>query len=223
MRPLLGFSRPPPPPIPIEISNTDSRTISDIASSFSAANVNIGAAATGRMIVVGIQASQSTGESGVDSCTIGGVTATKFLTAVLPGFNFQYIDIWYAIVPTGTTATIAFTTIDSTIDPEIGVYRVLNASTTLFATGTGSEISSAPGLSANTNTESGGGVIAFAYSSGGSHTHDWTGTTKDFEILNFSGSHHEATTTESPRSISVTDAVDDFWDALIAVISLQAA
>ena len=223
MRPLLGFSRPPPPAIPIEISNTDSRTVSDFASSFSANNVNIGAAAANRMIIVGIQTGQSTELSGVDSCTIGGVTATKLLSAVLPGFSFQFIDIWYAIVPTGTTATIAFTTIDTAIDPEIGVYRVLNASTTLFDSTAVFELSSAPGLAANTNTEASGGVIAFAYSSGGSHTHDWTGTTKDFEILNFSGSHHEATTTESPRSISVTDAVDDFWDALVAVVSLQAA
>lgn len=219
MRPLLGFSRPPPPPEPFSITYTDNQALIASASSHTFSNVSIGDASPVRMIVAGINSVQDPGLT--TSCTIGGITATRFID--VEGATDTDIEIWYAMVPTGTTADIQINSSNSSINPEVAVYRVISASTTLFDSIANTEIAQPPPMSLDVNTEAGGGVIAFANSFLGNHTHEWAGATKDFNINNFSGASHEATTTETPRSISVNDAVDNSWAVIGAAISLQAA
>jgi len=69
-------------------------------------SVNIGTASSGRIVVVGVgnDSSDFTPNAAVKSVTIGGISATLAATTTGNGAG-----IWYANVPTGTTANIVLT------------------------------------------------------------------------------------------------------------------
>ena len=69
-------------------------------------NVAIGSAASDRIVVVGVGNSNTT-FSPVTSVTIGGVSASSV------GNHSAFASIWWALVPTGTTATIVVSSSDT--------------------------------------------------------------------------------------------------------------
>jgi hypothetical protein len=95
---------------PTSIVRTSSARYGGTSTNMTVTGVSIGTAASNRYVVVAIAKRyyQQT------SCTIGGVTATEAVTC--PGG----IGIWYALVPTGTTADINFTTTNNS-----GAYAAL--------------------------------------------------------------------------------------------------
>jgi hypothetical protein len=69
-------------------------------------NVNIGTPSAGRVVVVGV-ADNAASYDGITGVTIGGVAATEAVFSDTATTN--YASLWYASVPTGTTATIVVT------------------------------------------------------------------------------------------------------------------
>jgi hypothetical protein len=111
--------------------------------SFAAAS--IGAASSDRIVVAGISW-QGTASTNMDitAVTIGGVTATQ---VAYNRSSARAHGIWYAAVPTGTTAVVSVTYVNGWVDS-----LVLNVGTI-----TGSATTSAPG---------GTGITAGAYPAG---------------------------------------------------------
>lgn len=95
---------------PTSIVRTSSARYSGTSTDMTVSGVNIGTAAADRYVVVAIAKRYYL----QTSCTIGGVAATE---AVACGGG---ISIWYALVPTGTTADINFTSINNS-----GAYAAL--------------------------------------------------------------------------------------------------
>lgn len=90
----------------VDIAYTDGASSSSNTFTYTFSNIGIGAAATGRIVAVcaAINATSAT-TYGISSITIGGVAATM---AVRSSGN-KNAAIAYAVVPTGTTATIVVT------------------------------------------------------------------------------------------------------------------
>jgi hypothetical protein len=85
---------------------TDSRiNTSTVASSVTHSNVNIGVAAATRIVAVAAAVAGSSAPRLIQSLTIGGISATKAVSAHDSGTAGTH-EIWYAVVPTGTTADI---------------------------------------------------------------------------------------------------------------------
>ncbi len=163
---------------PAEITLTDTyRLASGMSSPHTISAANIGAADSTRIVAVNLtfQTTQA-----VSSITIGGVTAT--ITTAASASN--RILIAWAAVPTGTTADIVINWSSTAgTQPMAAVYRIINASTTAFAT---SVVNS--GESTTINTEVSGALIAGVMkdiSSTGNQNRDWEGATEaHFDNLN---------------------------------------
>lgn len=77
---------------------------------WSAKNFIIGTANNFRLVVVGINSRLGTTAATLNSVTIGGVAATKINEALnTTGSALTIQSIWYAVVPTGNTATVSAT------------------------------------------------------------------------------------------------------------------
>lgn len=88
------------------------------------ASVPIGVANVNRVVAVGI-AGDTTGASQVISgVTIGGVTAVQAANAVATN-GISFSDIWYAPVPTGTTASVVVTYTIATSASVVEAYRII--------------------------------------------------------------------------------------------------
>lgn len=85
-------------------SYTGGGTDTSNANNYSFAGVSIGTAASDRLIAVAVVEGSSAGTDPT-SVTVGGNSATK-IASVNDGSNVT-TTLWYAAVPTGTTATIA--------------------------------------------------------------------------------------------------------------------
>lgn len=120
------------------------------------AGVAIGAADGTRIVVVTVCHGITSGTT-LSAFTIGGITATQGAVSVFSGGSTA--EIWYAAVPTGTTATIQFT--QSAADSRIvlGVYRVVGTGVS-FSTGNAANGVTNTSISASVTIPAGGGAIA---------------------------------------------------------------
>jgi hypothetical protein len=100
--------------------------VADTSSSvttFTMSSVAIGAASADRRVYAVISFTQ--GSTSISSVTIGGVTAKKVINGSVTSAGPQ--GIYYADVPTGTTATIVVTTAASATNCNCAVYRSTTA------------------------------------------------------------------------------------------------
>ncbi|CDX26666.1 hypothetical protein MPL3356_60488 [Mesorhizobium plurifarium] len=93
------------------------------ATIFTMSSVPIGAANANRTIYAVISFTQ--GSTSISSVTIGGVTAKRVINGTVTSAGPQ--GIYYAEVPTGTTATIVVTTAGSATNCNCAVYRSITA------------------------------------------------------------------------------------------------
>lgn len=177
-----------PPSAQFAFSNTanpsPSTTSSGTKHSFT--SVSIGAADSGRYVVVCANASWNGVIGTFTGITINGVTASQILTAsgVNAGVENARADQWIALVPAGTSVTIdanLSNAIGSNRAVQISVWRVVNPSNgaTPYASNSDSDNgTTTPALTLDVNTVNGGGVIAnvCANAVGGSTT--WTGASE---------------------------------------------
>lgn len=134
-------------------------------------NQAIGTAASNRLVFVGVSDVDLSGIGNNNpTCTIGGVTATQVGYIADSSSSLNHDAFWYwALVPTGTTATIILNYSGSTGDLQnqwvgIAVYNVTGASTTspIATTATNSAGSGHATTSASITIASGNELIAFA-------------------------------------------------------------
>jgi hypothetical protein len=201
------------------------------ASTFTFSSENIGAADPTRLIavVIGMTDSLATTAADPTGVTIAGISATKAVGTTQ--FNGTLVEsantsIWYASVPTGTTATIAVTYGMSHTQCGIGIFRFINLnSSTPFATGGGKTLVNSTGttVSANLNVSSQGIAIGGIISVGGTSapTYAWTGLTKSYDVLvTLSTEHSGALATgllaATPLTVSVTATVASILTAATA-------
>ena len=122
-------------PLSGEFVTSVSTGSTSIGPSYTFSNVNIGAAATTRTVVVGISWNAGAGNRLINSISIGGVAATLIQTSTASA-AWERCALAYAIVPTGTTASVAITWNGTvTYGAVLGVYRfvgVKNVSAGVF-------------------------------------------------------------------------------------------
>lgn len=169
------------------VNDTVSRT------TYSFTGVSIGSAVSNRLVVVAANPNGSSVTS-ISSMTIGGVSATL---AVQTQTDNGVSSIWFAVVPTGTTATIALTCNAAASRCRIAVYRVVDASNTTLPYSTNSSAAaSVLSRSVEVQTITGCVVVAASAVEGGGGTNWSSGVTEN----------NDAATGVSTRNFAVASA-----------------
>jgi hypothetical protein len=159
----------------------------------------IGAPSTNRTVIA-LVGSWSPGQRTVDSVTIGGISATQDENS---GFGDDIFSVWRAIVPTGTTATIAVTSSDNTVEHCIGVWIVPQPVSKVFSTSKSVASAATTDSVTATSTSADGFILAGFYSRSSAYTTTWTNLTERYDTgTNQPGSGGDAHTTGS--SVTVT-------------------
>lgn len=167
------------------------------------ASQNIGAPASDRLVIVAYSSANSNGTGvGLTSVTIGGITAT---TAHSAGTNVNAGLAW-AVVPTGTTASIVLTFAIGQTSCKAAVYRLSGQqSSTAFDTDAPAGGASAA-RAVSIDVPAGGCVIASAGDAATSMT--WTGATEDqdssVETTTGSSASKTSATAITPETITAT-------------------
>jgi hypothetical protein len=123
-------------PVPVTISNTDNSSSPTDTASPSYATQDIGTENGNRKVVVGAYCDDDGSASpDVTALTVGGISATEVVELNQAA---QSTSIWSVVVPTGTTATIAFTSSVTCERTSIGVWAVYYSKFAAgYASGTG--------------------------------------------------------------------------------------
>ncbi len=149
-------------------------------------NHAIGTAAPDRLVVVVAHVSEVTGGAGIGSPTIGGSAATIAVESD-ESSGPTSSAIFYLLVPSGTTATIEFTTADASTHGSVSVYTITGwDSVTPIATGH-DEKTSTTAASAALSTNIGDIVIAGTAAYSNSPTTTWTGGVTENDDSAFGG------------------------------------
>lgn len=147
-------------------------------------SVAIGAADTNRIVAVGVAVRVNADVDSISSMTIGGISATQVAGArsTRADAGLSITDIWYAAVPTGTTANIVINWSASVVRSGIGAYRIITATpaptSVSFGIGTGTNATT------GTITVPGGGAgFAIFGNRNGTGSVAWTNATGDFNLF----------------------------------------
>lgn len=177
---LIGFGVNADPVPTLTYKTVSSSTTN--ASSYSYSSVAIGAADTTRRVVVAAVMALGSGGplTAITSATIGGITATVRIFITSDDALGKGVAFFDALVPTGTTATIAYTVDATAARSSIGVWTITgNADLRLT-----DAVSSPTGVTLNPQLEPDGVLIAACHN-GGNIT--WTNATERFD-MNVEGS-----------------------------------
>jgi hypothetical protein len=171
------------PPSGVARTATDNFSFNN-SGSYTETGADIGSAVADRLVFVGL-CGLNTSNDGIDSMTIGGVAATLASSVVrAAGSAFVFSEIWWAAVPTGTTANIAMVFTGDDVAAQAAVYRVTGADTVapIASQNTGNVASG--NVSAAVTIGNNTAVIAAAYC--GIDTADvaitWTNATEDYDL-----------------------------------------
>jgi hypothetical protein len=189
--------------LPATVSNTDSSfdgASGGDTASFSFTTQSFGAADATRRIIVcpsGRRTGGTNPNGGVASMTIGGVSATEVTSVTNAG---NHMAMWIAAVPSGTTGTVAITWTNTQNKCAIGVFSLLNSTSSAIASAT--SISS-PLSSGSLSIPENGCAVGAGYS-GINTTTTWANLSEDFdandagESWTWTGASKDVTTTENP-------------------------
>lgn len=196
------------------IDDVDSGVTNSTSHSLS---IDIGAVASAaegqRLIAVAIHMLSSNGNPvpAVSAATIGGVTASAGTTASASRATGRYSVVWiWALVPTGTTATVAITLSQSAL-VRFRSFRVVGLlSTTPGHNDEDSDVGNITSLTSHINVERGGVALA-ACSGFGVDTWTVSGVDEDYSVSavwsadgRIVGGHLDATADETARAITIT-------------------
>lgn len=175
----------------VAISHTASFEYTAVDTDHDEAGVAIGTAAADRLVFVLASGPATSTGSDINSMTVGGVAATRVRrdqVAYDGAFlgSFQSLEIWWAAVPTGATATISFTHDADLTNGKFSVYAVTGSSTTApISDHDGATRSDAltNALSVSVDVPANGGAIGLAAGAlfGTSVTAAWTYLTEDLD------------------------------------------
>jgi len=163
----------------------------------------IGTADSNRVVAAAIWSRAGTS---ISSVTIGGVSATQVSGAAAANSTTTLSDIWYASVPTGTTATIAVTYAASTQRSVVYLYRVVTSTPTPNAAGH-DQTTTLTSVATTINVPSGGGAINVGGNRNFATIPTWTNAVQDDSIALSGAQATTAATTTGTGSITVTMTV----------------
>ena len=180
-----------------------------------ASSMSLGTAAADRIIVV---AYQHNDVGPMTSCTIAGFAATNIVENIQDS-DKAYASIWAASVTSGTTGDVVLSGVSPVKCASLAVYAMYGASITPETTTTDGSVSGTS-VSLNTNISTGELAIVSVSHQGSekpTSAASVAGITKDHELLggndflpgaeqegHFVAGSHLATSTETPRTFSVT-------------------
>jgi hypothetical protein len=159
------------------------------ATSHSFAGIGIGPAHSTRIVVLAIQWQPQVAPVGTETgVSIGGVAASQVATSpgLSPGNNIR-CSLYRAAVPTGSTATIAFTTSNTAQNINIAIWRIVNAASAVPSDTATSNAASDGTRTLTIDAPAGGVVIACAGGNSGAFTWSITETYDVNVNLNFTG------------------------------------
>lgn len=144
--------------------------------------MGIGAAASDRYVYVALFSKRVGSPLSISSVTIGGVTATPLITQSNAESNSPITAIYYANVPTGTTADVVVTYNAEAVRSYCSTYRVVGA----FSPTTASDDagSTAEPASLNMNIPSGDSfAFGISYCDNAGQDPTWTGLTENDDTI----------------------------------------
>lgn len=186
----------------VSVSYIGSASSGSTASSYTFSSTSIGTADSSRIVAVVVSASGGS-TAGVDSVTIGGVSATVVNSTA---FSLTTVGVAYLSVPTGTTANIVVNLSASRARCSIDVYSVIGASTTLADNQVTSQTTSTTTVSVTTTIPTGGAAIYSVLTPGGTITYSWSSATEDYDGT-IAGSTSRAGATKVGAATSHTETV----------------
>lgn len=207
----------------VELSHTDNKTNGGDGGGsglYTFTGVLIGAAHTNRQILVGVTSTDNNTAADVSSVTIIGETGLEIITVNnTGGSNAQIASFWKATVPTGTSGTIAVQMSEATDNCAISVYRIINASTTVFDTA--SDIATPYTQSLDVP---GFGAAVGLLTQDGNRTTTWTNLTEDLDVNGYDGTQPTTQSTASAifstqQSVSITATESGANNAALALVS----
>lgn len=154
------------------------------ATSTPSTTINIGTAASARRVVPVVHWREGGTHQTLTSATIGGVAATIHVqrghTGGVTGLGVAIIS---ALVPTGTTATLALTFSGGVTVAYAGIWRLVNYGT-IVATGSDEAQGSTAALSVSLSTVNDGFVVAgyTGSTNTGSTPVNWTNVTERYDV-----------------------------------------
>jgi hypothetical protein len=177
-------------------------------------NVTLGTAASDRIIIVGIHGRASASPNSVISnVTIGGITATQAGASRL--LNLLIQEIWFAIVPTGTTGNIVVTFGEGQVASSIGVWNVFGANPVPFDTDGGTGTGATLSITNLTIPDNGCGVMSYNNTTTTTAV-VWTNATSRFDNTN----RHSGADSITPGTLTITaDGATD--DQAMAAVSFE--
>ncbi|TGQ01409.1 MULTISPECIES: hypothetical protein [unclassified Mesorhizobium] len=191
---------------------------SGTASTFTFNSVDIGAADSNRVLAICCCGGDfASGAASVTGVTVNGIAQTSLFSIGSRGAT----GIALVEVPAGTSATIIVTFGGSQARCDIGVYRLVGYSATLFGTADAVAANSSATLSMSINVAANGALIGFV-NQANSPTIDWTGITEDDQVL--SGFYHSVASQDglaAETGRTITEAAGGSRLAHPHVISLQ--
>ena len=183
-------------------------------SSHSISGVAIGAADPKRTVIILTSSRGVVGNPTVSGLTIGGISATQLTGTETP------ITYWVANVPTGTTATVAWTTSANTFYSGVESWAAYNLRDNDTAVECDSEFSGLGNfdITRSIATENNGVMALYAQSIAGTNAtpYSWTNATEDADRTGYgagtgAGAEHSVAHVEGapPSSLSVTVSTND--------------
>lgn len=169
--------------VAVDISNTASAVDATDLTNYTFASQSVGAAVTGRIIVVGVAARSSTAGRTISSVTLAGNAMSHVVTATNADSGTNICALYALQVDVGTTASVVVNFSGSMIRAGICVWRMTGAASAA-AHATDSDITVASGVlsGAGINVPAAGGAIGIAYHVA-SATFGWTNLTEDADVM----------------------------------------
>ena len=178
---LLGAGAPSAAAVTFALAFTDTKDDTGGGTTVNYGSASIGAADPNRVVPVVIMGRLGTPTTvtgvkiGGDAVCSGGTSASQASGAAGTVAGILLSDIWYASVPTGTTANICITYGSLTLESEIAVYRIITSTPTPTAA-SGTSSSSATSLNRSIAIPAGGGLIGGLGIGGCGVATTWTST-----------------------------------------------
>lgn len=187
-------------------------------------SMSFGTADTDRWIIVGVGSLYQNFHAGIDSVTVGGITATAISSFVHQdtGTNDIVVQFFAAKVPTGTSGTVVVNITSSGNTHYycgVGLWRLIASdATNVLDTTADSDGGYIADISAN--TESGGCLAAIGFCRN-SLSWTWSGATENYDIDIASGEYwtgatNTSTSAGTPSTVTATNA-DTTPSNLVAV------
>lgn len=171
---------------PLAISKVDNRATASGASSFT--SINFGAAEDDRVLVAGISLVAQSPMPNTTVCTIGGVSATLLSTSThSPANALTRVVLFGAVVPSGTSGTVAFTFSPGTLRSGLDLYSVLGGASLVPH----DTIAATNGSTSGTlNIPAGGVALAHVGHTSGASAVSWTGLTERYDAAVTGGTYY---------------------------------